>query len=111
MALPALILAPFAGFVGALATKLLDGAINLFTRKFLIHAALITFFLAVYAAFMSGINALTSSLNLSAIPQILLDGFSVLPSNTDECISIIISAKLITLVFKIQSNILDIRKA
>jgi hypothetical protein len=111
MALPALVLAPLGGLIGSLATKLLDGVINLFTRKFLIHAALIALFVAIYATFMTAINALMAQLNLSNIPQILVDGFRILPSNTDECISIIISAKLVSLAFRIQSNILDIRKA
>lgn len=111
MALPALILAPFAALVGGLASKLLDGVINLFTRKFLIHAALIVLFVSIYGVFMAAINSMISGLNWGTMPQILIDGFATLPSNTDDCIALIISTKLAAMAFNIQREILDIRKA
>ena len=111
MALPALILAPLAGLIGALTTKLLDGIITLFTKKFLIHAALIVMFLAFYGTFIVGINALMSSIPVTSIPGWMVTGFKVLPSVTDDCIAALIAGRLVVFLFNFQREILDIRKS
>ena len=64
MALPALVLAPIAAFLGGIASKLLDGVITLFTKKFLINAALIDVFITIYGEFMTGLNLLLSILDV-----------------------------------------------
>lgn len=111
MALPVLILAPIAAFIGGIVSKFLDGLITLASKKFLFHAALIAFFVAVYSAFVFAINGLISQLDLTNIPQILIDGFAILPTNTDDCIGIIIAGHLAAQIYHIQNRILVIRSS
>jgi len=109
MAVP-LLLAPIAGFVGAITTKLFDGLISLFAKKFVLNAALIIAFLASYGVLTLAVNGLLSSFTVGQIPSVLASGFSMLPTNTDNVITIAISIKGAVLVFRLQTNIIWLKK-
>ena len=111
MAAPLFFLAPIAAFIGGIASKLFTGITELYFKKFAIHTVLILFFVSMYSGFMLAIKSLSNQLDISSIPQFLINGFLILPSNIDTCISIIVSAELIKLSLKIQSKILSIRKS
>ena len=110
MALPALIVAPLAGFIGSIAGKLLDGVITLFTKKIFINALLIVAFLSSYGVMLSAVNGLLGSIASTQIPSFLLSGFSALPTNTDNVISILIGIKAAVLVYRLQTNIILLKK-
>lgn len=110
MALPTLILAPIAGFIGSIAGKLLDGIVNLFTKKFLLNAALIIAFLATYGVLLASINGLLDQVPILSIPSFIVSGFAALPTNTDNVISIAIGIKATVLIYRLQTNIIWLKK-
>lgn len=106
MALPALL---GAAFFGSIITKVIDFFIELFTKKFLIAAALIVAVTALYVAVVAALNAVIASIPYDQVPTILQNGFSMLPSNTDDCIAIIVSTKVAVAAYRFQRNAINIR--
>ena len=111
MAVPTLILAPFAAFIGGLVTKVADFFINVFTKKFLIAAALIVAAYAALASIFSKIDGYLTSLDVNSVPSVLLKGISLLPSNTMTCITIILSVKIAVFIYNSQLKIISIKAA
>ena len=106
MALPLL----GAAFIGGIATKIVDTIVDLFTKKALIAAGLIAAFIALWNAFDAILNSAFQSIGAWAPTGWLATGFSLLPTNTGLCISVITTVKLARFVFEISTNILDFRK-
>lgn len=83
----------FAAFVLALFTSLVAFLVEFVTKKILVIAAIIAAMVLAAAAFAAVISYSLSQLSFDA-PVFLSVGLSLLPSNTDVCISIIVTVKI-----------------
>lgn len=100
-----------AGFIGTIFVKLLDFLLELFTKKFAIAAALIAVFAAIYGAAVVSLNGMISSLGYMNVPAVLTNGFSMLPSNTDDCIGLILSAHTVRAAYRFKYVAVQLRAA
>lgn len=98
-----------AAFIGGLITKLVDVLLELFSKKLVIAAALISALITAYIAVMAVISDSLASINYNDVPTILAYGLSMLPSNTDDCIAIIITTKAAVALYNFQSTAIKLR--
>lgn len=67
--------------------------------KVAILVVLVGVYAAAAATLAGTINGLLSSV-MPVMPQILVDGFAMLPTNTDECIAVAVSAEVAAYVYR-----------
>ena len=80
-----------AAFIGSLFTSLLTFFGLYLTKKVLVIAAVIAVLTASVVAFSLTIQGLLDSLNVSYPTGPVAVGLSLLPSNTNTCVSVIVS--------------------
>lgn len=67
--------------------------------KFGILVALIAAYVAAAGVFYAAINGVIGGV-MPAMPSILSDAFAMLPTNTDECISIAMGARVAAYIYR-----------
>jgi hypothetical protein len=67
--------------------------------RYAVLVALIAVYVAAAGTFLGVINGLLGSL-IPACPQILQDGFAMLPTNTDDCLAAVVASEAAAYVYR-----------
>jgi len=106
MAIPVLGIAAISALVG----RIVEAIVSLFTKKFLVIAALLGVFFTAYTTLVTSLNGLQTSLDMATTDPIIEKALMILPSNVPEMISIMVSAHIARAVFDLTRHVIAIQK-